>query len=48
VDACHAACIAVNVWTCDEPARQRELADWGVDGICTNRPDLAVDALAGN
>lgn len=32
---------AVNVWTVDDPARQRELASWGVDGIITNNPAAA-------
>jgi glycerophosphoryl diester phosphodiesterase len=41
VDRCHAAGLAVNTWTCDDPVRIRELADWGVDGICTNVPDIA-------
>ncbi|RKT19672.1 glycerophosphoryl diester phosphodiesterase [Streptomyces sp. 1114.5] len=34
----HAAGIAVNVWTVDQPARWKALADAGVDGIITNRP----------
>jgi glycerophosphoryl diester phosphodiesterase len=42
VDACHAHGLSVNTWTCDDPERMRELADWGVDGICTNVPDVAV------
>ena len=41
VERCHAADIAVNVWTCDDADAMRRLAGWGVDGICTNRPDLA-------
>jgi glycerophosphoryl diester phosphodiesterase len=46
VDACHAAGIAVNTWTCDDPAQMAELIDWGVDGICTNVPDLALAVRA--
>ena len=42
VDECHAAGIAVNTWTCDDPERMRELIAWGVDGICTNVPDIAL------
>ncbi len=38
----HAAGLAVNVWTCDDPARIGELIAWGVDGICTNVPDVAL------
>lgn len=39
----HALGLAVNVWTCDDPDRMRELMAWGVDGICTNVPDVALD-----
>lgn len=42
VRACHAAGLAVNVWTCDDSARMRELIAWGVNGICTNVPDVAL------
>lgn len=45
VDACHAAGLAVNTWTCDDPERMRELITWGVDGICTNVPDVALAVL---
>jgi glycerophosphoryl diester phosphodiesterase len=38
--------VVVNVWTVDEPDRMRLLASWGVDGICTNVPDVAVATLA--
>lgn len=47
VAACHAAGVAVNVWTVDDPDRLRQLALWGVDGLCTNVPDVALDVLAG-
>jgi glycerophosphoryl diester phosphodiesterase len=45
VDACHAHGLAVNTWTCDDPARMRELVEWGIDGICTNVPDVALAVL---
>ena len=35
----------VNPWTCDEPEWMRRLAEWGVTGICTNVPDVAVEVL---
>jgi len=38
----HTAGLAVNAWTCDDPARMRQLIDWGIDGICTNVPDVGV------
>jgi glycerophosphoryl diester phosphodiesterase len=45
IERCHAAGIAVNTWTCDDPDRMREVIDWGIDGICTNVPDLALSVL---
>jgi glycerophosphoryl diester phosphodiesterase len=42
VRAAHGVGLAVNTWTCDDPARIRELIAWGVDGICTNVPDIAL------
>mgnify|MGYP003334289317 FL=1 len=42
---CHRHGVEVNVWTCDDPEAMRRLATWGVDGICTNVPDLAVRTL---
>lgn len=45
VDAMHEAGLAVNTWTCDDEIRMRELIEWGVDGICTNVPDVAVGVL---
>lgn len=42
----HRAGLKVNVWTVDEPDEIRRLADWGVDGIVTNVPDVALTALA--
>lgn len=47
VDACHDAGIAVNTWTCDDAPRMAELAGWGIDGICTNVPDVALDVRRG-
>ncbi|MFP5486871.1 MAG: glycerophosphodiester phosphodiesterase [Acidimicrobiia bacterium] len=47
VRAAHAAGVAVNTWTCDDPDRIRELVAWGVDGICTNVPDVALAVRRG-
>lgn len=38
----HAAGLAVNVWTCNDADRMRQLMAWGVDGICTDVPDVAL------
>jgi len=47
IDACHGAGILVNTWTCDDPQRIVELVEWEIDGICTNVPDVAIEAIAG-
>lgn len=47
IHTCHEAGLVVNTWTLDDPVRMRELIDAGLDGICTNAPDIArqvVDA----
>ncbi len=41
----HAAGLAVNTWTCDDPDRIRWLAEVGVDAVVTNVPDIALQAL---
>lgn len=48
VEAAHIHGLMVNVWTCDDPDKIRELAGIGVDGICTNVPNLAVGVLFAN
>lgn len=45
VVAAHAAGLAVNIWTCNEPDRMIELQAIGVDGVCTDVPDIARTAL---
>ena len=47
VEVCHAFGVQVNTWTCDDPRRMSELVGWGVDGICTNVPDVLLRVLAG-
>lgn len=38
----HRAGLPVQVWTVDEADDIRRLLDWGVDGIISDRPDVAV------
>lgn len=45
VARCHAAGLALTTWTCNDPARIAELAEIGVDGVCTDVPDVALTAL---
>lgn len=46
VRRCHDMGVEINVWTVDDPDRIRQLAEWGVDAVITNRPDVARAALA--
>ena len=49
VDALHRAAMQLIVWTVDDLAEMAQLLALGVDGICTNRPEIgrrAVDARA--
>jgi glycerophosphoryl diester phosphodiesterase len=39
--------LKVQVWTVDDAADIRRLIDWGVDGIITDRPDVARSAVQG-
>jgi glycerophosphoryl diester phosphodiesterase len=46
IDACHEAGLGVNTWTCNDPELAVRLASWGIDGICTDVPDVLVAAFA--
>lgn len=47
VAAAHGHGLDVNVWTVDDPDRMRSLVELGVDGLCTNVPDVARGVLEG-
>ena len=46
VAAVHAAGCKLIVWTVDRPDKARSLAALGVDGLCTNKPDVIRQALS--
>ncbi|MFV0434859.1 MAG: glycerophosphodiester phosphodiesterase family protein [Leucobacter sp.] len=45
IDAAHANGVEVHVWTVNDAERMRSLAARGVDGVITDRTDLALAAL---
>ena len=45
LDRARALGLATTVYTVNEPARMRELAELGVTGVFTDRPDLALATL---
>ena len=45
VEYAHRSGVAVQVWTVDAAEDITRLIDWGVDGIISDRPDVAVDVV---
>jgi glycerophosphoryl diester phosphodiesterase len=43
----HRAGVEVHIWTVNDPERMTQLLDLGVDGIVTDRVDLALAVVAG-
>ncbi len=41
----HRAGLGVQVWTVNDAARARQLLDWGVDALITDRPDLILPVV---
>ncbi|HYI60672.1 MAG TPA: glycerophosphodiester phosphodiesterase [Acidimicrobiales bacterium] len=46
IAAAHAQGVVVNTWTVDDPELMARFAGWGIDGIVTNVPDIALAALS--
>jgi glycerophosphoryl diester phosphodiesterase len=46
VGAAQALGLRVSPWTVNEPEDMARLIQWGVDGLCTDRPDLARQVMA--
>jgi glycerophosphoryl diester phosphodiesterase len=47
LDAFHRLGIEVHVWTVNDVADMRRLLDAGIDGLVTDRADLALEVIAG-
>ena len=47
IAAAHRHGVEVHVWTVNDPVRMRELVNLGVDGIITDRTDLAIAEFGG-
>jgi glycerophosphoryl diester phosphodiesterase len=45
IEQSHRLGLPVIPWTVNDPAAMRRLIGWGVDGLITDRPDLARDAM---
>jgi glycerophosphoryl diester phosphodiesterase len=45
VEHAHRCGVAVQVWTVDAEPDITRLLDWGVDGIISDRPDIAVQVV---
>lgn len=47
IEHAHRAGLPVKVWTVDDRHDMRRLITWGVDGLISDRPDVAVEVVQG-
>jgi glycerophosphoryl diester phosphodiesterase len=45
IERCAAHGLSLNAWTCNDAGRIAQLDALGTDGVCTDRPDMALAAL---
>ncbi len=45
IEEAHALGVSVTPWTVNDPADMDRLIGWGIDGMITDRPDLARDVM---
>jgi glycerophosphoryl diester phosphodiesterase len=46
IAAYHSAGVEVHIWTINDPAEMTRLLDAGVDGLVSDRADIALEVLA--
>ncbi len=47
IQACHRRNRSIQAWTIDDPEEMTLLRDWGIDGVISDVPDVAVRTIRG-